>query len=108
LIIKSTSQNEESSSNHLKTAFDFTLMAVSLLFSSIFLVFMVVFIQGSTLSTQRMDTTSVLHNADFYGRIVTNFEPSTDWKLMVDKPYNYAVSTDDLRCFISVIVTRLA
>ncbi len=69
---------------------------------------MVAFSQGSTiLSTRRMDTTSVLPNTDFYGRIVTNFEPPTNWKLVFDKPYNYAVSTEDLRFLTSQCSTKV-
>jgi hypothetical protein len=59
-----------------------------------FLVLLVAFIQGSI---TQMATTSVSPETDFYGRIVTNFEPPKDWKRVFDKPYNYAVGTEDLR-----------
>ena len=70
-------------------------MAISLLFSSLFLVPIVAVIQGAT--TTWMPATTESPIADFYGRIVTNFEPPKDWKLVFDKPYSYAVSTEDLR-----------
>ena len=58
-------------------------------------------------STQQINSTSVLWNDDYYGRIVVNITASLGWTLVFDKPYNYAVNTEDLRDLVLKCSTKV-